>query len=64
MRAWSDRMVGLLGKRWWGVLIVFLSACVYIPPLYVVTLAIAATKMSVIPFGVAVLLGRMCCFWP
>ena len=32
LRAWSDRMLGLLGKRWWGVLIVFLSACVYIPP--------------------------------
>jgi hypothetical protein len=24
LRAWSDRMVGLLGKYWWGVLIVFL----------------------------------------
>ena len=50
-------MVGLLGKRWWGVLIVFLSACVYIPPLYAVTLAVPATRMSVISFGVAVLLG-------
>ena len=31
LRAWSDRMVGFLGRRWWGVLIVFVSACVYIP---------------------------------
>jgi membrane protein YqaA with SNARE-associated domain len=62
LRAWSDRMVGLLGKRWWGVLIVFLSACVYIPPLYAVTLAVPATRMSVVSFGVAVLLGRMLLF--
>jgi membrane protein YqaA with SNARE-associated domain len=61
-RAWSDRMVGLLGKRWWGVLIVFVSACVYIPPLYAVTLAVPTTRMSVIPFGVAVLFGRMVLF--
>ena len=62
LRAWSDRMLGLLSKRWWGVLIVFLSACVYIPPLYAVTLAVPATRMSVISFGVAVLLGRMLLF--
>jgi membrane protein YqaA with SNARE-associated domain len=62
LRAWSDRMIGLLGKRWWGVLIVFVSACVYIPPLYPVTLAVPATQMSVIPFGVAVLIGRMVLF--
>ena len=62
LRAWSDRMLGLLGRRWWGVLIVFLSACVYIPPLYAVTLAVPATRMSVISFGVAVLLGRMLLF--
>jgi hypothetical protein len=43
----------------WGVPIVFLSACLAIPPLYAVTLAVPATKMSVIPFGVAVLIGRM-----
>ena len=54
--------LGLLGKRWWGVLIVFLSACVYIPPLYAVTLAVPATRMSVISFGVAVLLGRILLF--
>jgi membrane protein YqaA with SNARE-associated domain len=62
LRAWSDRMLGFLGKRGWGVLIVFLSACVYIPPLYAVTLAVPATRMSVISFGVAVLLGRMVLF--
>ena len=55
-------MVGFLGRRWWGVLIVFLSACVYIPPLYAVTLAVPSTKMSVIVFGAAVLLGRMVLF--
>jgi membrane protein YqaA with SNARE-associated domain len=52
-------MVEFLSRRWWGVLIVFLSACVYIPPLYAVTLAVPATRMSVIAFGIAVLLGRM-----
>ena len=62
LRAWSDRIVGFLGKRGWGVLIVFLSACVYLPPLYAVTLAVPATRMSVISFGVAVLLGLMLLF--
>jgi membrane protein YqaA with SNARE-associated domain len=62
LRVWSDRMLALLDKRWWGVLIVFLSACVYVPPLYAVTLAVPATRMSVISFGVAVLLGRMLLF--
>ena len=62
LRAWSDRIVGLLGRRWWGVLIVFLSACIYIPPLYAVTLAVPATRMTVIAFGVAVLLGRTVLF--
>jgi len=42
--------------------IVFLSACLAIPPLYAVTLAVPATRMSVILFGVAVLLGRMVLF--
>jgi len=59
LRGWSDRMLGLLGESRWGIVIVFLSACVYVPPLYAVTLAVAETRMSVIPFGVAVLLGRM-----
>jgi hypothetical protein len=44
------------------VLIVFLSACIYIPPLYAVTLAVPATRMTVIAFGVAVLLGRTVLF--
>ncbi len=59
LRAWSDRLLGLLGEHRWGVPIVFLSAFLAIPPLYAVTLAVPATRMSVIPFGVAVLLGRM-----
>ena len=59
LRAWSDRLLGLLGRPRWGVPIVFLSACLAIPPLYAVTLAVPATRMSVVPFGVAVLLGRM-----
>lgn len=29
LRAWSDRMVGFLGKRFWGVLIVFLRLPLY-----------------------------------
>ena len=62
LRTWSDRLLGLLGERRWGVPIVFLSACIAIPPLYAVTLAVPATRMSVIPFGAAVLLGRMVIF--
>jgi membrane protein YqaA with SNARE-associated domain len=62
LRAWSDLLLGLLGQRRWGVPIVFLSACFAIPPLYAVTLAVPATRMSVIPFGAAVLLGRMVIF--
>jgi hypothetical protein len=57
LRAWSDRLLRLLGERRWGLPIVFLSACLSIPPLYAVTLAVPATRMSVIPFGVAVLPG-------
>jgi hypothetical protein len=44
------------------VTIVVLSACAYVPPLYPVTLAVAGTRMSRIPFGVAVLSGRMLLF--
>ena len=62
LRGWSDRMMGLLGESRWGVAIVFLSACVYVPPLYPVTLAVAETRMSVIPFGIAVLAGRILLF--
>jgi membrane protein YqaA with SNARE-associated domain len=62
LRAWSDRLLGLLGGRWTGAPIVFLSACLAIPPLYLVTLAVPATRMSVIPFGVAVLVGRLVLF--
>ena len=62
VRGWSDHMMGLLGESRWGVAIVFLSACVYIPPLYPVTLAVAETRMSVIAFGGAVLVGRMLLF--
>ena len=32
------------------------------PPLFAVTLAVPATRMSVISFGIAVLLGRMLLF--
>ncbi len=62
LREWSDRLLRLLGGRWSGVPIVFLSACLAIPPLYAVTLAVPATRMSIIPFGVAVLLGRLVLF--
>ena len=62
LRAWSDRMMVLLGERRWGVPIVLLSACVGLPPLYAATLAVPATRMSVILFGAAVLLGRMVLF--
>ena len=30
-------MMGLLGESRWRVVIVFLSACVYVPPLYAAT---------------------------
>ena len=62
LRAWSDRLLGFLGGRWTGAPIVFLSASLAIPPLYAVTLAVPATRMSVITFSVAVLLGRMVLF--
>jgi membrane protein YqaA with SNARE-associated domain len=62
LRAWSDRLLGLLGDHRWGVPIVFLSACLAIPPLFAVTLAVPATRMSIILFGAAVLLGRMVLF--
>ena len=62
LRDWSDRAMGLLGDPRWGVLIVFLSASVYLPPLYPVTLAVAEARMSVVLFGVAVLVGRMLLF--
>ena len=62
VRGWSDRMMGLLGESRWGVAIVFLSACVFIPPLYPLTLAVVRTRMSVIAFGLAVLVGRMLLF--
>ena len=58
----ADRLLELLGDHRWGIPIVFLSACLAIPPLYPVTLAVPATRMSVIPFGVAVFLGRMVLF--
>jgi membrane protein YqaA with SNARE-associated domain len=62
VRGWSDRMVGLLGRSRWGVAIVLLSACVFIPPLYPLTFAVAGTRMSVVAFGLAVLVGRMLLF--
>ncbi|WP_328306234.1 exopolysaccharide biosynthesis protein [Actinomycetospora sp. NBC_00405] len=62
VRVRSDRMMGLLGESRWGVAVVFLSACVFIPPLYPLTLAVAATRMSVTAFGLAVLVGRMLLF--
>ncbi len=62
LRGWSDHMLGLLGESRWGVAVVFLSACLYVPPLYPVTLAVAETRMSVVPFGIAVLFGRMLLF--
>jgi hypothetical protein len=54
--------LGFLDERRWGVPIVFLAVCLAIPPLYAVTLAVPATRMSAILFGVAVLLGRMVLF--
>jgi membrane protein YqaA with SNARE-associated domain len=62
VRGWSDRMMGLIGESRWGVAIVFLSACVFIPPLYPLTVAVAGTRMSVFAFGPAVLAGRMVLF--
>jgi len=62
VRGWSDRMLALLGNSRWGVGIVFLSASVYIPPLYPVTFAVAKTRMSVVAFGIAVVVGRMLLF--
>jgi membrane protein YqaA with SNARE-associated domain len=62
LREWSDRLLRLLGGRWSAVPIVFLSSCLTIPPLYAVTLAVPATRMSIIAFGAAVFLGRLVLF--
>ena len=62
LHGWSERMLRLLDEPRWGVAIAFLSAFVYVPPLYTVTLAVAGTRMSVVPFGMAVLVGRMLLF--
>ncbi len=59
LRGWSDKMLALLSHERWGLPIVFLSSCAYVPPLYAVTLAVPATPIPVIPFGLTVLLGRL-----
>ena len=40
LRPWSDRLSGAPGYTLWGAPIVFLSACLAIPPRYAVTLAV------------------------
>ena len=62
LRGWSDRMFGLLGEPRWGAAIVFLSACVYVPPLHPVTLAVAGTRMLVIPSASPSSPDGCCCF--
>ena len=54
-------MLGLLGESRWGVAIVFLSACVYVPPLYAVTLAVAEPDVDH-PLRGGFLVGRMLLF--
>ena len=58
LRAWSDRLLGLLSKPRWSSDRLSLRLSRYSAAVRS-DLAVPATRMSVIPFGVAVLLGRM-----
>ena len=64
VRGWSDRMIELLGESRWGVAIVFLSACVFIPPLYPLTFAVAGRGCPSSPSALLSSSGGCCCSWP
>jgi membrane protein YqaA with SNARE-associated domain len=52
-------LLRLVGTARWGLPIVFLAAVVGFPPLYAVALLAGATRMSIVRFGVVVLVGRV-----
>jgi membrane protein YqaA with SNARE-associated domain len=52
-------LLRLVGTARWGLPIVFLAAVVGFPPLYAVALLAGATRMSIVRFGVVVLVGRI-----
>jgi membrane protein YqaA with SNARE-associated domain len=59
LRAFSARLLELVGQPRWGLPIVLLAAVVGIPPLYAVALLAGATKMPVLAFALTVLVGRV-----
>lgn len=61
-RAVMSRLLALVGRTRWGLLIVFTAAVAGIPPLYAVALLAGATKMRTLWFAVVVLVGRIARF--
>ncbi len=58
LRHRGDQLLALLGRRRYGLPIVFVSSAIGVPPLFAVTLAVPATRMSLATFATAVLVGR------
>jgi membrane protein YqaA with SNARE-associated domain len=54
----SKRMLDLLGDNRYGVPVTLASAFLGVPPLYAVALIAGASRMSVVTFGLSVLVGR------
>lgn len=61
-RRWSQRLLDLLGHSRWGVVIVFVSGAIGVPPILAVQLLIPATQMPTWVFGVTLFLGRCLLF--
>jgi membrane protein YqaA with SNARE-associated domain len=62
LRAFTARLLDLVGQTRWGLPIVLLAAVVGIPPLYAVALLAGATRMPVLGFALTVLVGRVARF--
>jgi membrane protein YqaA with SNARE-associated domain len=62
LRAFSARLLELVGQPRWGLPIVLLAAVVGVPPLYAVALLAGATRMPVLGFALTVLVGRVARF--
>ena len=58
-RAIGIALLVLVGRKRWGLPIVFLAAVTGLPPLYAVALLAGATRMRLIWFATAVLVGRV-----
>ncbi len=59
VRSWIVTLLGLIGRKRWGLPIVALSAVLGFPPLYAVALLAGATRMRLHWFGLVVLAGRL-----